>query len=75
MADLPPADQRSGEEPHEGLEQARQTQPEEEGYRLYVTDDSTVLVRIWDQGGAEVAMRAHASHTWGPPVSLVEERH
>lgn len=44
-----------------------------EGYKLYVNEDRTVLVRIWDSGVAEYATREHDSHTWGPPVLLKEE--
>lgn len=42
-------------------------------YRLWVNEERTVLVRFWDDGKVEVAVRSHASHTWGPPVKLVEE--
>lgn len=43
-------------------------------YRLWVNDARTVLVRLWDNGVVEVATREHASHTWGPPITLVEEK-
>jgi hypothetical protein len=44
------------------------------GYRLWVNADRTVLVRMWDSGVVEIATREHASHTWGPPVALLEEK-
>lgn len=44
------------------------------GYRLYVNDDRTVLVRIWPGGTAEVATRDQAFQTWGPPIYLSEEK-
>ncbi len=43
-------------------------------YRLWVNDERTVLVRVWDSGNCEVATREYPSHTWGPPVYLEEER-
>lgn len=43
-------------------------------YRLWVNEERTVLVRMWEDGKVEVATREHPSHTWGPPVMLVEER-
>jgi hypothetical protein len=43
-------------------------------YRLWVNEDRTVLVRQWEDGTVEVATREHASHTWGPPVTLTEEK-
>lgn len=42
-------------------------------YRLWVNQERTVLVRLWENGKVEVATRAHAEHTWGPPVELEEE--
>jgi hypothetical protein len=42
-------------------------------YRLFVNDERTVLVRIWDEG-AEIATRESPEHTWGPPVYLTEEK-
>lgn len=43
-------------------------------YRLWVNEARTVLVRMWANGIVEVATREHSSHTWGPPITLVEER-
>lgn len=43
-------------------------------YRLWVNQERTVLVRLWENGKVEVAIREHASHTWGPPVYLEEEK-
>lgn len=47
----------------------------EDGYRLFVNDARTVLVRIWDENPhvAEVATRDDPAHTWGPPVLVREE--
>jgi hypothetical protein len=44
-------------------------------YRLWVNDDSTILVRLWlDSGTVEVATRPDRDATWGPPVVLGEEQ-
>ena len=43
-------------------------------YRLWVNDSRTILVRLWDNGGIEVATRETPDHTWGPPVWLREEK-
>lgn len=46
-------------------------------YRLWVNDERTLLVRLWEDGGAghaEVATRESPLHTWGPPVYLTEEK-
>lgn len=56
-------------------------------YRLWVSEDRCVLLRIWgpaidvttfkqnDDGKiVEVATRQTPAHTWGPPVSLYEEK-
>jgi hypothetical protein len=42
-------------------------------YRLFVNDERTLLVRVWDEG-AEVATRESPAHTWGPPTYLTEEK-
>ena len=46
-------------------------------YRLWVNDERTLLVRIWDDQGRgqtmEVATRPNSSETWGPPQILTEE--
>jgi hypothetical protein len=46
-----------------------------DAYRLFVNDDRTVLVRIWDENPhvAEVATREDPAHVWGPPVLVREE--
>ena len=44
------------------------------GYRLYVNFDRTRLLRMWESGLVEVAERDSPDHTWGPPVTLEEER-
>lgn len=43
-------------------------------YRLWVNDDRTVLVRLWDTGALEVATRPDRDAVWGPPVWLTEEK-
>ena len=43
-------------------------------YRLWVSDDRTMLVRLWDDGTIEVCRRDDAHGIWGPPVALTEER-
>ena len=42
-------------------------------YRLWVNKERTVLVRLWDSGQVQVAIRQTPEHTWGPPVYLTEE--
>lgn len=45
-------------------------------YRLWVNDERTLLVRLWEDGGqghVEVATREAPDHTWGPPTYLTEE--
>lgn len=44
------------------------------GYRLWVNDDRTVFVRLWDDGTLEVALRPSPSHAWGPPILMAEAR-
>jgi hypothetical protein len=44
-----------------------------DGYRLWVNQDRTVFVRLWDDGTMEVATRDDPGDTWGPPVELKEE--
>lgn len=43
-------------------------------YRLWVSADRKVLVRMWDDGHVEAALRPHPDATWGPPVELEEEK-
>lgn len=45
----------------------------EEGYRLFVNAERTVLVRLWPSGRVEVARRDDPDAIWGPPVLLEEE--
>ena len=43
-------------------------------YQLWVNVERTVLVRRWEDGRVEVALRESQAHTWGPPVWLEEEK-
>ena len=48
-------------------------------YRLFVNDERTVLVRIWDapdgrEPFVEVCRRDAVDEIWGPPVIVKEER-
>lgn len=45
-----------------------------DGYRIWVNRERTVMVRLWENGTAEVATRPTPSHTWGPPTYLDEEK-
>jgi hypothetical protein len=42
--------------------------------RIYVNAARTVLVTVWASGVMTVATREHPSHTWGPPVTVEEEK-
>lgn len=42
-------------------------------YRLFVNDDRTVLVRVWDSGEMEVSTREDPNGIWGPPIRMTEE--
>ena len=42
-------------------------------YRLWVNEDSTVLVYVWANGEATVAFRENRMDAWGPPRTLIEE--
>lgn len=44
-----------------------------DGYRLFVNEERTVLVRIWPDGAAEVATRPDSDAIWGPPTSVRED--
>ena len=41
-----------------------------DGYRLWVNDARTLLVRQWAEGLVEVAERDNPNMTWGPPKTL-----
>jgi hypothetical protein len=43
-------------------------------YKLWVNDEKTVLVRMWDSGNVEVCLRDDPSHVWKPPIYVVEEK-
>jgi hypothetical protein len=43
-------------------------------YDLYVNADSTVLVRIWEDGRVEVSTRSDPGAIWGPPIQVIQER-
>lgn len=47
---------------------------QEPEYRLWVNEARTVLVRQWQSGNVEVALRETAAHTWGPPIQVDEEK-
>jgi len=51
-----------------------QIRPPAPAYRLWVNADRTVLVRIWENGEAELATRSNSWETWGPPAALTEEK-
>ncbi len=42
-------------------------------YRLWVSEDRLTLVRVWDNGTCEIAMRLSPWVTWGPPIQLTKE--
>lgn len=43
-------------------------------YQLWLNEDRTVLVRLWESGQMEVATRPDSGAVWGPPVSLSQEK-
>jgi hypothetical protein len=43
-------------------------------YRLWVNEARTIKIEQWDDGTCTVAVREHPSHTWGPPVTMSEEK-
>ena len=52
-----------------------------DGYRLFVNDESTVLVRMWESPSApesppvvEVCTREVPGDIWRPPIELKEEK-
>ena len=47
-----------------------------DGYRLFVNTDRTVLLRIWqDKSGlVEIALRDSPDRIWRPPITLKEEK-
>jgi hypothetical protein len=42
-------------------------------YRLYISEDRTILVRIWPDGRVTVSLRESTKHIWGPETPLFEE--
>jgi hypothetical protein len=42
-------------------------------YRMFVSDERTVYVRVWSSGEIEVAFRNDPGAVWGPPIRVVEE--
>ncbi len=42
--------------------------------RIWVSEDRCTLVTVWSSGTATVATRDDPSHTWGPPITLTEEK-
>jgi hypothetical protein len=42
--------------------------------RIFVSEDRCTLVTIWPTGTVQVATRIRPWMTWGPPVTLTEEK-
>jgi hypothetical protein len=46
--------------------------------RIWVSSDRCILVTMWESVADEpvvtVATRQNPAHTWGPPITLTEER-
>lgn len=40
----------------------------------WVNKERTLLVRMWDNGTVEVAMRETPDHTWSPPITVELEK-
>jgi hypothetical protein len=45
-----------------------------EDHRLFVSADRKVLVRMYDSGHVEAAVRPDTDHIWSPPIELREEK-
>lgn len=43
------------------------------GYRLWVNEARTILVRLYENGDMEVASRPRPGATWGLPIAVHEE--
>jgi hypothetical protein len=43
-------------------------------YRLWVNEQRTVMVHLWENGVVHVATRESPAHTWGPPITMTEEK-
>ncbi len=43
-------------------------------YRLWLNEERTVMVRIWESGTVEVATRETPDGSWGPPIRMVEDK-
>ena len=43
-----------------------------QSYRVWVSENRTLMVRIWAGGKIEAATRETADHIWGPPIELEE---
>lgn len=43
-------------------------------YRLWINEERTLFVRLWESGVMEVATRDHPGETWGPPIKCDEEQ-
>lgn len=39
-------------------------------YKLWLNEERTVMVREWDSGKMEVALRETSAHVWGPPIQV-----
>lgn len=43
-------------------------------YRLWVSTDRCILVRMYPSNVVEIALRDDPSDIWGPPLRLAEEK-
>jgi hypothetical protein len=44
-----------------------------QGYVVHVNAERTVMVRAWDSGRMEVALRSEPDAIWGPPIRVEPE--
>jgi hypothetical protein len=42
-------------------------------YALFVNEERTVLIRMWENGVVEVCLREDAADIWGPPIRMKRE--
>lgn len=77
------AEEREGIDPDQAYEHVRESMADAADRkrvlappmcRLWVNEERTMLVRLWNTGTVEVATRKDPVYTWSPPTYLTEEK-